>query len=77
MNDFSKEELKILYHCAKFVTEYNWLHDKYDGIMYKIRSIIDNYCEHDYRGNTQHCNDCGVSEYKCNDCGHVSYEGLE
>lgn len=47
MNDFTKEELEQLYHCAKFVTEYNWLHDRYDNIMKKIQSMIDSYCDHD------------------------------
>ena len=66
MNDFTKDELEQLYHCAKFVTEYNWLHDRYEGLMKKIQSMIDNYCEHipilelNWKGEDIFiCNKCG------------------
>lgn len=63
MNEFTKEELEQLYNCAKFVTEYNWLHDRYDGLMKKLQCMIDNYCEH---RKSFECPECGI--YKCEKC---------
>lgn len=58
MNDFTKEELEQLYHCAKFVTEYNWLHDRYDGLMKKIQSLMENYCDHSRHHTTRDTTYC-------------------
>ena len=48
MTDFTKEELEIIYHCTEFVTEYNWLYDRYDFLMDKIKHMIENYPEEGY-----------------------------
>lgn len=57
MNDFTKEELKILYMCTMFVTESTYSNKIYDELMKKIRSMIDNYCEHEWI-NATYCEKC-------------------
>ena len=58
MNDFTKEELQLAHEYLRGNTRTWKLADK-------IQSMIDNYCEHDYRtSNESHfkCKDCGVRE---------------
>lgn len=45
MNDFTKEELIIMYHNFSD-TEFRGTNDKLNSIRQKIKSMIDNYCEH-------------------------------
>lgn len=68
MNNFTKEELEEV--ACRMENEPEWLN-------HKIKSMIDNYCEHDYIGSIKSCIDCRVSECRCNKCGCVSYVGLE
>jgi hypothetical protein len=70
MNDFTKEELKELMHC---VYVYRDLCDEgvEDNLCYKLKSMIDNYCErkcdHEFKlcksfyGNTE-------CKYRCTEC---------
>ena len=48
MNEFTKEELEELMHC---VYAYRDLCDEdvEDNLCDKLKFMIDNYCEHDYR----------------------------
>lgn len=47
MNDFTKEELEELMHC---VYSYRDLCDENveDSLCDKLKSMIDNYCEHEF-----------------------------
>jgi hypothetical protein len=57
MNDFTKEELVIIY-CNLCVNT------KTKDILIKLQSMIDMYCEHEWK----HCYD--KSEYdECEKCG--------
>lgn len=49
MNDFTKEELKYLYEAAE--TEVKYFNDGHIGhsVLLKLQSMIDNYCEHEWR----------------------------
>ncbi len=56
MNDFTKEELEILWGaCDQYSPAF--------GMLNKIQSMIDNYCEHEWRcwddvDNTHECIIC-------------------
>jgi len=61
MNDFTKEELR---HLADAIL-YCPLESRREKLLLireKIKSMIDNYCEHDYRTSNE-------SHFKCKDCG--------
>jgi hypothetical protein len=45
MNDFTKEELIIMYHNFS-ETEFRGANTKLNRIRQKIQSMIDNYCDH-------------------------------
>lgn len=64
MNDFTKEELKIMY-CNLC------MNPRTEEILIKIQSMIENYCEHDF-DMTDWINDSsGCRWYKCKKCqGH-------
>jgi hypothetical protein len=49
MNDFTKEELEQLLAWGNVYTEfgYSWATELQTPLIYKIQSIIDNYCEQD------------------------------
>lgn len=78
MNDFTKDELQKILECVDY-TRYTqpFGHFSLEEIYKKLQSMINNYCEHEKMNDTNHCVDCGVSEYTCTKCGYVSYEGLE
>lgn len=67
MNDFTKDELKDIYEIFDMQGACRLL-----GLGSKIKSMIDNYCEHEWefyislRGNAVTCNKChrGISENK-------------
>ena len=64
MNDFTKEELEDIENGLGWLCEYNPFHKVEIGkLMTKVKSMIDNYCEHEkvvpnYGPNTQ-CDKCG------------------
>ena len=65
MNDFTKEELQGLYDCCN-----SGIYDDYPqadwkaALQDKLQSLIDNYCEHEFKMNMHdaewHCYKCGV-----------------
>lgn len=65
MNDFTKEELIQIYNFIERNKQ-----DSYDDMRFKIieeklQSMIDNYCDHDYRHTNEvhfKCKNCGVRE---------------
>lgn len=67
MNDFTKEELKLLIIAidelcfSKFYTPEN------QKIYNKIKSMIDNYCGHEWQSNpvdfVLYCSKCGITKY--------------
>ena len=65
MNDFTKEELELLYRHMVLTVNWNTLlSEKDNAVMDKIDSMIVNYCEHkktvpNYDCKTQ-CEDCGI-----------------
>jgi hypothetical protein len=61
MNEFTKEELQELMHCVYAYRDLCEEDIEYD-LCDKLKSMIDNYCEHK--------NHIGIHEWKtCNDCG--------
>lgn len=78
MNDFTKEELKLLGGCvfSKFVASLNdpsiqHLQDDLKKIRDKIESMIDNYCEHKNK-ETLKVNEWGEPIlHKCKHCTGV------
>ena len=48
MNDFTKEELELIAECvdSDFLCT-NWPKSMYEPLINKIKSMIDNYCEHE------------------------------
>lgn len=64
MNDFTKDELETLLHALKHTNIHDWEVGK------KIQSMIDNYCDHEYRV-------CGTAHsmyarcFKCGDSAPV------
>ena len=65
MNDFTREELAVLKHSLN--TNVDGYKDP--GLLNKLQSMIDNYCEHEYvspyyiNGDDRHyqCEDCGIN----------------
>ena len=49
MNDFTKQELEMLYHCCRVYVTFSVAKDeKSIRLADKLLSMIDNYCEHSY-----------------------------
>ncbi len=48
MNDFTKAELQMLIHGIHLSIDEHTQH-RYAPLANKIQSLIDNYCEHEYR----------------------------
>lgn len=48
MNDFTKEELEIIIEAMDRVVEFItiWQEPKHFDVISKIKSLIDNYCDH-------------------------------
>ena len=66
MNDFTKEELDIIFYWAIDRLEsvgIDFFREEGHEMLYKkIQSMIDNYCEHVSifsQGNLKHCAKCG------------------
>lgn len=63
MNDFTKEELETLNDCV-WAKDYNGIPCKYEVLLNKIASMIDNYCEHEWKEsaiNAIYCPHCQKS----------------
>ena len=64
MNDFTKEELKIIQYCFENISHRKFMEDKSIKPIYlRITSMIDNYCEHelcyiDYDYQPVRCRSC-------------------
>ena len=58
MNEFTKEELEYLKSCPSVGC--------YNGLIEKIQSMIDSYCEHEWE-NT--CCGCTLRGIYCHKCG--------
>lgn len=57
MNDFTKEELNDIYEAVMDTAIAMPI-----DLPSKIQSLIDNYCEHDFRLSNE-------AHFKCKDCG--------
>lgn len=66
MNEFTKEELECLLDCCRTAVFSNYGTDAIVGNVWeKLQSMIDNYCEHEYKlSNEWHfiCNKCSRIE---------------
>jgi hypothetical protein len=63
MNDFTKEELEGLLLC---MVHSSWIYKANKSILQeKIKSMIENYCEHEPHGDFHVCVD------KCKKCGVI------
>ena len=59
MNDFTKEELEIMRRYLQ--KEQPTPPESHINLLWKIQSIIDNYCEHEWReGMCEVCNKCNA-----------------
>lgn len=65
MNDFTKEELQIIYANSNPCVS-----DEMRPILDKIQSMIDNYCEHEWA----YYFSCDGSDVKCMKCGRKLYD---
>ncbi len=77
MNDFTKEELediKSKYEFLSIIEPYSLEHLKFiRNLTGKIKSMIDNYCEHEF-----YLNGCGEGIYaQCHKCGQISRVVIE
>lgn len=67
MNDFTKDELFNLYVMTCAWVGYNNDDQPSVNLQNKIRTLIDNYCEHEY-----YLNGCGENVIaQCHKCGHI------
>ncbi len=66
MNDFTKEELELIFECvdADFYKT-NWSRNMYEVLINKIQCMIDNYCEHDWENI---CCQCEMDNIYCHKC---------
>lgn len=76
MNDFTKEELNII---ANALNDFRIIKGKENVLLHKIRTMIDNYCEHEWNGIRYaavklRSNDDREYQYKCSKCDKVLFE---
>ena len=57
MNDFTKEEWEEILNGVGWLEEVGGWSEELDALMKKIRSMIDNYCEHEWV-NATYCEKC-------------------
>lgn len=66
MNDFTKDELEILYQCVTGNRNYQG-GQMFPELNSKIQSLIDNYCEHEWveaaQLDIELCVKCGKREW--------------
>jgi len=64
MNDFTKKELEKLLSWGDVYGEFghSWTYSSIKPLMDKLQSMIDNYCDHDFKTS----NEC---HFKCSLCG--------
>lgn len=66
MNDFTKEELRCLANSIRVTLGHEPVsechYEFHCALRIKIQSMIDDYCEHDYRCSNE-------AHFKCKDCG--------
>lgn len=67
MNDFTKEELKWIYEAMENMMDADSCEP--ERILMKVKSMIDNYCEH------ERCGDGAGLEQVCFKCNKSSNEG--
>ena len=63
MDEFTKEELGILFKCIRLAEIDHGECSELDNIRFKIQSIIDNYCDHNWTdgsGNHICCGKCHI-----------------
>ncbi len=74
MNDFTKEELNILYDYLDHACDTYQEPDSSYKLKDKIQFMIDNYCEHEWHTNPYdyilHCQKCGKTT-KSEDQGKI------
>ena len=61
MNDFTKEELAVLKHSLN--TNVDGYKDP--GLLNKLQSMIDNYCDHEWENI---CHGCYLDKIYCHKC---------
>ncbi len=71
MNDLTKEELEDILNWADVYTQLGtcWTYKIHESLIGKIKAMIENYCEHDYRMLSPVIVQC----YKCG-TGHILNE---
>jgi len=68
MNDFTKEELSILYRSLNHMLEINYfIQPSSFELLNKIQSMIDNYCEHQEK----ELDVDGSISIVCKNCGKI------
>ncbi len=70
MNDFTKEELKDIINWGDVYTEFgnSWTNKVHRPLIEKIQSMIDKYCEHEWRNNCCGCCPSNICCKKCDIC---------
>ena len=67
MNDFTKDELHTLLKCIRLAEIDHGECADLDNVKFKIRCMIDSYCEHDKQeldcdgGISMVCSNCGIT----------------
>lgn len=81
MNDFTKEELENLREACNFFPRDSFYHGEHvTDLRDKLRSMIDNYCEHEWENTCCACNFDRIYCHKCEkDMGNLKarYERME
>lgn len=69
MNDFTKEELENLVSWGEVYTEFgiSWSDKNHRPLINKIKSMIDNYCDHEIIYDDGLPHNCPKCCYRC--CG--------
>jgi len=68
MNDFTKEELEDIENGLGWLCEHNPFHTVEIGkLMTKVKSMIDNYCDH-----SEEYEDFNYSPMRCKECKEIT-----
>lgn len=68
MNEFTKKELQELLLGYEMHVHNNGRHFVSGDVVSKLRSLIDNYCEHESRGFWHQLADCSYRFKRCEKC---------